>query len=180
MSCALNAKDFRRVMSMGRLRWIRISSHLLSFCIFHSCWLFSDFLVDFLRAFVASFFRNFFCLHSSVLVECSILPKYLSFPATSIIPRLPPPEHPAMKALDFLAVTIAVLSASGVSAVSLAPRSPSPRVISLDIERRNVNLLNHDRSRRRKRAATVTETLDNEETLYFANITLGTPAQSLR
>jgi hypothetical protein len=85
-----------------------------------------------------------------------------------------------MKALDFLALTVAALSASGVSAVTLAPRSLSPRVIGLDIERRNANPLNHDRSRRMKRAGTVTETLDNEETLYFANITLGTPAQSLR
>jgi len=32
----------------------------------------------------------------------------------------------------------------------------------------------------RKRAGTVQETLDNEETLYYANLTLGTPAQSLR
>jgi len=85
-----------------------------------------------------------------------------------------------MKALDVLAVTIAALFASGVSAISLAPRSDSPRVVGLDIERRDVNPLNHDRSRRRKRAATVTETLDNERTLYFANVTIGTPAQNLR
>lgn len=85
-----------------------------------------------------------------------------------------------MKALDVLAVTIAALSASRVSAISLASRTDSPRVVGLDIERRNVNPLNHDRSRRRKRAGTVTETLDNEETLYLANITIGTPPQSLR
>jgi hypothetical protein len=85
-----------------------------------------------------------------------------------------------MKALEFLSVTIAVLSASGVSAISLAPRSSSPRVVSLGVERKSVNPINHDRVRRRKRAGTVAETLDNEETLYFANITLGTPPQSLR
>jgi hypothetical protein len=85
-----------------------------------------------------------------------------------------------MKAREVLAVTVAALSASSVSAISLAPRSDSPRVIGLDIERRDINPLDHDRSRRRKRAGTVTETLDNEETLYFANITIGTPAQSLR
>lgn len=86
-----------------------------------------------------------------------------------------------MKGLDFLAVTIAALSASGVSAISLAPRSlASPRVLGLDIQRRNVSPLNHDRSRRRKRSGTVTQSLDNQETLYFANITLGTPGQSLR
>jgi len=38
----------------------------------------------------------------------------------------------------------------------------------------------HDRNRRRKRDGSVDVTLDNEETLYFANVTLGTPAQSLR
>jgi hypothetical protein len=85
-----------------------------------------------------------------------------------------------MKAGEVLAATIAALSVSSVSAISLAPRSDSPRVIGLDIERRDINPLDHDRSRRRKRAGTVTETLDNEETLYFANITIGTPAQSLR
>jgi hypothetical protein len=85
-----------------------------------------------------------------------------------------------MKTREVLAVTIAALSASSVSAISLAPRSDSPRVIGLDIERRDINPLDHDRSRRRKRAGTVAETLDNEETLYFANITIGTPAQSLR
>jgi hypothetical protein len=100
-------------------------------------------------------------------------------------PPLSPQTRPnyspsTMKALDFLAVTVAVLSATRVSAISLAPRSSSPNVIGLDIERRAVNPLNHDKSRRRKRAGTISETLDNEETLYFANITLGTPAQSLR
>jgi hypothetical protein len=85
-----------------------------------------------------------------------------------------------MKALNLLAVTIAALSASGVSAISLAPRSSSPRVVSLDVQRRGVDPLDHDKIRRRKRAGTVTEILANEETLYFANITLGTPPQSLR
>lgn len=37
-----------------------------------------------------------------------------------------------------------------------------------------------ERDRLRKRAGTLQETLDNEETLYFANVSLGTPAQSLR
>ena len=85
-----------------------------------------------------------------------------------------------MKARDFLAVAIAALSASGVSAITLAPRSSSPRVVNLEVERKSVNPLNHDRNRRRERAGTITETLDNEETLYFANVTLGTPAQNLR
>ena len=37
-----------------------------------------------------------------------------------------------------------------------------------------------ERDRLRKRSGTLLETLQNEETLYFANVTLGTPGQSLR
>ena len=81
-----------------------------------------------------------------------------------------------MRAFELLAALIAALSANEVTAVSLKPRSSSPRVIGLPIQKRSVNPLNHDRNRRTKRQ-TVTEVLDNEETLYFANITLGTPAQ---
>lgn len=51
--------------------------------------------------------------------------------------------------------------------------------MSLDIQRRNVvNPVAHDQQRRRR--GTVQETLDNLETLYFANASLGTPAQALR
>ncbi|KAF2688734.1 acid protease [Lentithecium fluviatile CBS 122367] len=54
----------------------------------------------------------------------------------------------------------------------------NPRVVGLDIQRRSiVNPVAHDRLRRRD---TVQATLDNLETLYFANATLGTPEQSLR
>lgn len=55
----------------------------------------------------------------------------------------------------------------------------APAVIGLDIQRRHVeNPVARDRLRRR--AGTVLETLDNLETLYFANASLGTPAQKLR
>ena len=54
-------------------------------------------------------------------------------------------------------------------------------MVGLDIERRSVaDVLAHDRSRLRKRQNIVSQTLDNEETLYYANLTLGTPAQNLR
>jgi len=53
--------------------------------------------------------------------------------------------------------------------------------VGVDFERRSiVDPLAHDRARLRKRLNTVQETLDNELTLYYANITLGTPAQSLQ
>lgn len=54
-------------------------------------------------------------------------------------------------------------------------------MISVDIERRSVpDPLAHDRARLRKRQNVVEQTLDNELTLYYANLTLGTPGQSLR
>ncbi|KIW27385.1 uncharacterized protein PV07_07126 [Cladophialophora immunda] len=82
-------------------------------------------------------------------------------------------------------VAATALAAPLVSALHLAPRSSSspPRTIGLPIERRHVpDILAHERSRMRKRQTqqTVSQTLDNEQSLYYANITLGTPAQSLR
>ncbi|KIX09933.1 uncharacterized protein Z518_01014 [Rhinocladiella mackenziei CBS 650.93] len=76
---------------------------------------------------------------------------------------------------------VAALTAPLVSAIHLAPRSSNPRVISLPIERRNIpDILAHEQSRLRKRQGTVEQTLDNEESLYYANLSLGTPEQSLR
>jgi len=57
-----------------------------------------------------------------------------------------------------------------------------PKVIALDTNRKRSSLsaTQRDSLRLRKRAGTVQETLDNEDTLYFANVTLGTPGQTLR
>ncbi|KXG51161.1 Peptidase aspartic, catalytic [Penicillium griseofulvum] len=50
----------------------------------------------------------------------------------------------------------------------------------MDIQRRDVlDPITRDRARR-KRSETVSQALDNEETLYFCNVTLGTPKQNLR
>ncbi|KAJ5578858.1 hypothetical protein N7450_007725 [Penicillium hetheringtonii] len=55
-----------------------------------------------------------------------------------------------------------------------------PAVIGMDIQRKDIlDPVARDRVRR-KRDKTVGQVLDNEETLYFCNITLGTPAQKLR
>jgi hypothetical protein len=86
-----------------------------------------------------------------------------------------------MRADALLVVTAAILSVPTTFAIGRRPRTASPRVVGLDLQKKEINNpLNHDRSRRSKRAQTVSETLDNEETLYFANVTLGTPAQKLR
>jgi Eukaryotic aspartyl protease len=53
-------------------------------------------------------------------------------------------------------------------------------VVELETTRKRSLLSAPQRDRLRKRATTVQETLDNEATLYFANLTMGTPAQSLR
>ncbi|KAJ5302059.1 hypothetical protein PENANT_c008G05256 [Penicillium antarcticum] len=55
----------------------------------------------------------------------------------------------------------------------------NPAVVQMDIQRKDVaDPVTRDRIR--KRSSTVTQSLDNEETLYYCNITLGTPEQSLR
>lgn len=64
-------------------------------------------------------------------------------------------------------------------ALTLAPRSEHPKVVRLDTQRRSLaNPVAHDQLRRR--ANTVQQTLDNLETLYYANASLGTPAQDFR
>ena len=82
------------------------------------------------------------------------------------------------------AVAIAALTTPLVSAIHLAPRSESrPSVISLPIERRHIpDVLAHERTRSRKRqtSGTIEQTLDNDQSLYYANLTLGTPGQTLR
>ncbi|KAJ9622473.1 hypothetical protein H2203_006697 [Taxawa tesnikishii (nom. ined.)] len=70
---------------------------------------------------------------------------------------------------------------TGSDAINLQKRTDAAplKVAQFDIQRRHVeNPLQRDRLR--KRANTVQQTLDNEETLYFANVTMGTPEQSLR
>lgn len=75
-----------------------------------------------------------------------------------------------------LAATI-ITSAEGIN---LRKRiDGAPRVVSMDTQRKRVTQPPHKRDQLRKRG-TVSATLDNEETLYYINATLGTPAQSLR
>ncbi|EMD87375.1 hypothetical protein COCC4DRAFT_22112 [Bipolaris maydis ATCC 48331] len=79
-----------------------------------------------------------------------------------------------MKSLLLISVTLA----SAAAALEFVPRE-NPKVVLLDTQRRNViNPIAHDRLRRRQN--TVQETLDNLETLYFANASLGTPPQNFR
>jgi hypothetical protein len=54
------------------------------------------------------------------------------------------------------------------------------RVVQLDTNRKRTVISAPIRDRLRKRANTLQVSLDNEQTLYYANVTIGTPGQSLR
>jgi hypothetical protein len=89
-----------------------------------------------------------------------------------------------MRATAAIAAAVA-LATPLTSAITLAPRSSSTQsnTLSLPIQRRNIpNIIEYEKVRRRKRATqgTVEQVLDNDKSLYYANITLGTPAQSLQ
>ncbi|KAI9646735.1 hypothetical protein NHQ30_004732 [Ciborinia camelliae] len=87
-----------------------------------------------------------------------------------------------MRTTTIIAAAVGILSTCA-DAIQLQRRTDGPsRVVGLDVMRKTVdNPLARDKSRKlRRRSNTVTATLDNEETLYFANGTLGTPAQKLR
>ena len=60
----------------------------------------------------------------------------------------------------------------------------APGVVRFDIQRKSVKrspgIRDQARRKLRKRDSTLQVTLDNEEALYFANVTLGTPGQDLR
>lgn len=80
-----------------------------------------------------------------------------------------------MRSLAVTALAAGLVVSS--SALHIVQRD-TPNVVGLRIHRKAVlNPAKRDALRRRQ---TVTESLDNEETLYFANVSLGTPAQNLR
>ncbi|TWU72555.1 hypothetical protein ED733_000849 [Metarhizium rileyi] len=57
----------------------------------------------------------------------------------------------------------------------------SPRTVRLPLHRAQIrDPIAYDRSRMRKRAGSINATVDNLETLYFLNVTLGTPPQQVR
>ncbi|KEF63708.1 uncharacterized protein A1O9_01686 [Exophiala aquamarina CBS 119918] len=77
-------------------------------------------------------------------------------------------------------MAVVALTVSSVASIQVAVRS-NPRVLSLPIEKRSVpDVLTRDRTRLRRRTGTVEAALDNELTLYYAKISLGTPKQSFR
>lgn len=84
-----------------------------------------------------------------------------------------------MRTSIVLSLATSILTTNAITLQKRNDGSP-PRVVQHAIERRHVaDPVRHDRNRLRRRD-TVTATLDNEETLYFMNATIGTPAQSFR
>ncbi|KAI0480645.1 eukaryotic aspartyl protease [Xylariaceae sp. FL0804] len=83
-----------------------------------------------------------------------------------------------MRTSDIFALATGIL-ALPVEARSVVSVTESPKVVGLSTERKSISdPIQRDRLRRR--GDTVTASLDNEETLYFINGTVGTPAQSFR
>ena len=66
--------------------------------------------------------------------------------------------------------------ALGSAALNLIERD-TPNVVGLDITRRHISVPAKRDALRRRQSQTVTETLDNEGTLYIANVSIGTPPQ---
>lgn len=80
--------------------------------------------------------------------------------------------------MKYSTLALATQLVTSTCAFKLVQRE-NPKVFGLDIQRRHVaNPIARDRLRRRQK--TVQQTLDNLETLYFANASLGTPEQKLR
>lgn len=83
-----------------------------------------------------------------------------------------------MKCTTLFALAATVLPSVQGLDLRRKPEGEAPRVVKMATQRKTVaNPHVRDQIRRR---GTVTAKLDNEETLYFINATLGTPAQSLR
>ena len=79
-----------------------------------------------------------------------------------------------------MAVAAASIFGSAGAINLVQPRDASPRVVQHEIQRRHVeNPVARDQYRMRKRQNTIQVSLDNEQTLYFMNVSIGTPAQDL-
>ncbi|KAK0923323.1 hypothetical protein LTR91_024021 [Friedmanniomyces endolithicus] len=87
-----------------------------------------------------------------------------------------------MRTFTTLAAAASLISATNAMSLLEKRHGTAPRVVQHEIQRTHVeNPIARDRARIRKRQSkTVQEKLDNEETLYFMNATVGTPAQDLR
>ncbi|MCJ1416233.1 hypothetical protein MMC32_002568 [Xylographa parallela] len=88
-----------------------------------------------------------------------------------------------MRGTTIAALTAGLLT-TGSTAIELFKRNGPAAVIPMPIQRKSVEWVGsrYEFDQLRKRQKTVTETLDNFEqgSLYFANVTIGTPPQNFR
>lgn len=78
-----------------------------------------------------------------------------------------------------LPITLACLLAPLSHAAIQLAHSDSPAVYGVSTQRRSGILPHNARRKVRRQDGTATVTLDNKQTLYFANVTIGTPSQEL-
>ncbi len=91
-----------------------------------------------------------------------------------------PPSTGLAAVAASLLLLLLQLAPAPAAAVSLPRRTGGPpRVVSMSTERRR-NVGNPALRDRLRRRGSIAATLDNEETLYFVNASLGTPPQSVR
>lgn len=84
-----------------------------------------------------------------------------------------------MKSASVAALVAGVLSTSADALAIRDSKTASSGVVAMDVQRRHIaDPVKRDSIRRR--SGSVEASLDNEETLYFVNASIGTPAQSLR
>ncbi|KAK7424997.1 hypothetical protein QQZ08_008393 [Neonectria magnoliae] len=87
-----------------------------------------------------------------------------------------------MKSIQLFLV-IAALLFTKTGAISLHKRQDGsdPRVLSLDLHRHQLqDPVTHDRNRQQRRSGSVDVDIDNQQTLYYFNASLGTPKQTFR
>ena len=91
------------------------------------------------------------------------------------------PTHQVFKMRLIFSLLAATALVTPTISINLGRRTSQPRVIGLDIARSN-NALNIIATRKRlaERQNVVSESLDNEQNLYYADVTVGTPQQTLR
>lgn len=89
-----------------------------------------------------------------------------------------------MRGATATAFVVGLLATSNFGLTILAERDSLPAVIGLQTQRRDVkDPIARDALRKRgplRKRQTVSQTLDNEEALYFANVTIGTPSTNFR
>ncbi|KAF7545517.1 hypothetical protein G7Z17_g9113 [Cylindrodendrum hubeiense] len=81
----------------------------------------------------------------------------------------------------FLIIAASAISTTGAISLHKRQDGGDPRVLSLGLQRSRIqDPVAHDRNRLRRRSGSIDVDIDNEQTLYFFNASLGTPKQSFR